>query len=112
MKPRSPVTVLLLSLVTFGIYALIWQVQTKDEMNATYRAGIPTAWLLLVPFVGPLLWMWKWSAGAEKATEMSGVTVFLMMALLPIVGIPVMASKFNAASRAPAPAPALDLRAA
>lgn len=112
MKARSPVTVLVLSLVTFGIYALVWQIQTKDEMNRAYGAGIPTAWLLLVPFLGPLLWMWKWSAGASQATGTPALQVFLMMALLPIVGIPVMTSKFNAAVK-PTQAPAaIAMRAA
>lgn len=100
MTKRSPVTVVILSLVTFGIYALIWQVQTKNEMNRAYGAGIPTAWLILVPFVGALYWLWKWSEGAEKATGMSTISVFLLMILVPIVGIPVLASKFNEAKPA------------
>jgi cytochrome bd-type quinol oxidase subunit 2 len=98
MKNRSPITVLVLSLVTFGIYALIWQVQTKNEMNEKFRAGIPTAWLILVPFVGALYWLWKWSEGAERASGMSQVSVFLLMVLIPVVGIPVLVSKFNEAS--------------
>jgi cytochrome bd-type quinol oxidase subunit 2 len=100
MLKRSPVTVVLLSLITFGIYALVWQVKTKDEMNRNYNAGIPTAWLILVPFVGALYWLWKWSEGAEKATGMSTISVFLLMILVPIVGIPVMTSKFNEAKPA------------
>lgn len=96
MKPRSPALVLVLSLVTLGIYALVWYVQTKNELNRIYAAGIPTAWLLLVPFVGPMYWMWKWSAGAEKATGTSAISVFLLMMLVPVVGIPVVVSKFNA----------------
>jgi cytochrome bd-type quinol oxidase subunit 2 len=100
MTKRSPVTVVILSLITFGIYALIWQVQTKNEMNRAYGAGIPTAWLILVPFVGALYWLWKWSEGAEKATGMSTISVFLLMILVPIVGIPVLASKFNEAKPA------------
>jgi len=75
----------------------------RPEMNRTYVAEIPTAWLLLVPIAGPLYWMWKWAAGAEKATGLSGITVFLLMWLVPFVGIPVMVSKFNAAA-APAKA--------
>ena len=110
MMPRSPVTVLVLSIVTFGVYALIWQVKTKNEMNQAYAAEIPTAWLLLVPFVGPLYWMWKWSAGAEQATGTSSISVFLLMIVLPIVGVPVMAAKFKAAK--PGFARASDLRAA
>ncbi len=111
MKTRTPITVLVLSVVTLGIYALVWHVQTKNEMNAAYDTKIPTAWLLLVPFVGALYWMWKWSEGAELATGMSGISVFLLMILIPIVGIPVMASKFNAARPATA-LPAAHLRAA
>ncbi|MFT3692229.1 MAG: DUF4234 domain-containing protein [Kofleriaceae bacterium] len=90
--------VTVLSIITFGIYALVWHVQTKNEMNDQYSAGIPTAWILLIPFIGGLYWMWKWSEGAEKATGQSGITVFLLMMLIPIVGIPVMVSKFNGAS--------------
>ena len=100
MKPRSPVVVLLLAIVTFGIYGLIWQIQTKDEMNRLYGAGIPTAWLLLLPVIGPLLWSWKWASGADQATGMSAGVVFLLMILLPVVGMPVMVSKFNAATPA------------
>ena len=111
MKNRSPIVVVLLSLITFGIYALVWHVQTKNEMNRAYDAGIPTAWLLLVPFVGPLYWTWKWCAGAERATGMSGAVVFLLMILVPIVGIPVMVSKFNEAKPA-LPRAEIALRAA
>jgi cytochrome bd-type quinol oxidase subunit 2 len=100
MLKRSPITVLLLSIVTCGIYALIWQIKTKDEMNRSYRAGIPTAWLILVPIVGVLYWGWKWSEGAEKATGMSAISVFLLMVLVPVVAIPVMTSKFNDAKPA------------
>jgi cytochrome bd-type quinol oxidase subunit 2 len=100
MTKRSPITVVLLSVITFGIYALVWQVQTKNELNKSYAAGIPTAWLILVPIVGALYWMWKWSEGAEKATGTSAISVFLLMALIPIVGIPVMVGKFNDAKPA------------
>ena len=110
MTRRSAVTVIVLSILTFGIYALIWQVQTKTELNRVYAANIPTAWILLVPFLGPLYFMWKWSEGAEKATGTSGITVFLLMMVLPIVGIPVMVGKFNQATQ-PAPATAFQVAA-
>jgi hypothetical protein len=110
MTRRSVVTVIVLSLLTFGIYALIWQVQTKNELNRVYAAGIPTAWLLLVPFIGPLYVMWKWSEGAEKATGTSGIAVFLLMLAVPIVGIPVMVGKFNQATQ-PASATAFPVAA-
>jgi hypothetical protein len=95
MQNRSPIAVLVLSLVTLGIYALVWHVKTKTELNRSYAAEIPTAWILLIPFVGGLYWMWKWSAGAEKATGISAISIFLLMFVVPVVGIPVMVSKFN-----------------
>jgi cytochrome bd-type quinol oxidase subunit 2 len=107
MNKRSPVTVVLLSIVTLGIYALVWHVKTKEEMNRSYNAGIPTAWLILVPFVGAIYWLWKWCEGAEKATGMSTISVFLLMMLVPVVGIPVMTSKFNEAKPA---LPAMPMR--
>jgi hypothetical protein len=100
MKTRSPITVILLSVLSLGIYALVWQIQTKNEMNRGYGAGIPTAWIMLVPIVGLLYWQWKWSEGAEKATGTSAISVFLLMSLVAIVGIPVMVGKFNAAKPA------------
>jgi cytochrome bd-type quinol oxidase subunit 2 len=99
MKQRSPVTVIILTLITFGIYALVWHVQTKDELNAAYGTKVPTAWLILVPFVGAIYWLWKWSEASERATGMSGVTAFLLL-FVPVVGVAVMVSKFNAAKPA------------
>jgi hypothetical protein len=100
MKKRSPITVIVLSILSLGIYALVWQIQTKNEMNQHYAAGIPTAWIILVPIVGLLYWQWKWSEGAEKATGTSAISVFLLMSLVAIVGIPVMVGKFNEAKPA------------
>jgi hypothetical protein len=50
MKRRSVAAVLILSIVTFGIYAIVWAVKTKEEMNAL-GAQIPTAWLLIIPLI-------------------------------------------------------------
>ena len=90
--------VLIRSLVTFGIYALVWHVQAKDEVNRSIAADMPSAWWLLVPIAGPLHRMWKWCAGAEKATGVSGISAFLFFLVIPIVAIPVMVSNFNAAA--------------
>ena len=34
MTTRGPMMVFLLTIVTFGLYALYWMVVTKNEMNA------------------------------------------------------------------------------
>lgn len=108
MKQRSVVTVVLLSVVTFGLYFLIWSVQTKNEMNQRHDAQIPTAWLIWVP----LWWSWKYSAGVEQATagKVSQIASFLLLNLFPIVGQAVIQAKANEVA-AGAPAAARGLAA-
>jgi hypothetical protein len=95
MKQRSPVAVFFLTLITFGIYGLVWCVKTKNELNQL-GAQIPTAWLLLIPFVG-FYWAWKYSEGVEKATggEISGVLAFVLLCLLGVIGMAILQSEFN-----------------
>lgn len=103
MKHRSPVAVFFLSIITLGIYSLVWEVKTKGEMNKL-GANIPTAWLLIVPFVS-LYWLWKYSEGVEKVTggKQSTVLAFVLLILLGIVGMVIVQSEFNEVSAAPAP---------
>lgn len=106
MKHRSPVAVLLLPFVTFGIYSLYWLVSTKTEMNKR-GANIPTAWLIIVPIVS-IWWVWKYSEGVEQVTggKMSGILAFILLFLLSIIGPVIVQDSFNkvgdaAAAQAP-----------
>lgn len=86
MKQRNPGLVLMLSMFTFGIYALVWLVKSKEEMN-TLGAQIPTAWLMLIPVVGGPLFLWKFSKGVEQVTGGSmgaGLTFALFLFLGPV----------------------------
>jgi Domain of unknown function (DUF4234) len=81
MTKRSPAAVLILSLLTLGIYHIIWLVKTKGEM-VRVGATIPTAWLIIVP-IANLYWMWKWSQGVEHVTRgKSGAGITFVMLLL------------------------------
>ena len=95
MTQRSPIAVFFLPVITFGIYALVWLVKTKDEMN-TQGAEIPTAWLLLVPIVS-IWWFWKFSEGVGKVTrgDTSGGLAFVLMLLLGNIGMAVVQSSLN-----------------
>lgn len=97
MKTRSPAAVLLLPLVTFAIYSLVWEVKTKNELNAAGSA-IPTAWLLIVP-IANYVWIWKYAAGVEQFTNkaMSQVAAFWLLALLGPIGAAVVQNSFNQA---------------
>lgn len=95
MKQRSPIAVFLLPFVTFGIYSIVWQVKTKNEMN-NLGATIPTAWLLIVPFVN-IYWLWKYSEGVEKVTNaaITGVLAFVLQFLLGSIGSAILQNEFN-----------------
>jgi hypothetical protein len=95
MKNRSVAMVVILSLLTFGIYSIIWHVKTKNEMNAL-GADIPTAWLLIVP-IANIYWMWKWCGGVEKVTngKLSQVVAFLVAWLLWVIGYAIIQDSFN-----------------
>lgn len=95
MTKRSVASVVILSIITFGIYALIWFVKTKDEMNKA-GADIPSAWLMIVP-IASIYWMWKWSGGVEMVTrgkQSQGVS-FIMVFLLSIIGMAILQDAFN-----------------
>jgi hypothetical protein len=90
-KPRSWVSVVLLSLVTLGIYGLVWQYKTFQEMKDHTGNGIGGVLGLIlaifVGFVNPFLMsaevgnMYE-AAGQEK--PVTGITGLWI--LLPIVG--------------------------
>jgi len=95
LTQNSPVKVLLLSIVTLGIYAIIWLARTRGEMVAR-GAGIPTTWLIIIPLVN-IWYYWQWSAGVEHVTggKVSTPVMFLLMWLISFVGIPYAQSVFN-----------------
>lgn len=95
MKNRNPIAVAVLSFVTLGVYSIYWQVVTKVEMNERGTA-IPTAWLLIVPFVN-IWWLWKYGEGVEKVTsaKLSGVLSFVLLWLLGPIGQAVVQDSFN-----------------
>lgn len=99
MKRRSPILVLILPIITFGIYALVWYVITKREMNRR-SAGIPTAWLIIIPLVN-IYWMWKFSEGVGKVTrgQMSGAVAFIVLFFLGPIGMAIVQSSLNRVPR-------------
>jgi len=98
MEHRSPIMVFFVSLITFGIYGLVWYVKTKNEMNAK-GAQIPTAWLLIIP-IANIYWLWKYSQGVELVTnkEMGAGVAFILIFLLSVIGMAIVQAKFNAVS--------------
>lgn len=87
MTQRSPLSVFVLSIVTLGIYSIVWLVKTRREMVAR-GAKVPTAWLLLIPIVN-LYWTWKWCEAVETVTsgKMSLAMAFILVVALNVIGL-------------------------
>ena len=95
MQQRSVVMVIILTLITFGIYGLIWYVKTKDEM-VQQGADIPSAILIIIP-IANIYWMWKWAGGVEHVTrgKQTQVIAFILVFVLGIIGMAIIQSAFN-----------------
>ena len=112
MKNRSPIAVLLLPFVTFGIYSIYWMVKTKGEMNAL-GATIPTAWLLIIPFVN-IWWYWKYCQGVEHVTngKLSGALSFIGYLLIGFIMSAIVQDSFNNIGKASSQTPVATATAA
>lgn len=101
MKRVEPIMVVILSIITFGIYALIWYVSTKDQMNAN-GAKIPSAWLIIIPILD-IYWMWKFCEGVGIVTNkrMDGVIAFLLLVFLGLIGMAIIQDSLNKVSGPP-----------
>ena len=95
MTRRNPLGVVVLSIITFGIYTIFWEVWTKNEMKAK-GAQIPTAWLLIVP-IANIYWWWRFSKGVELVINrgMSTTTTFLLILFLNVIGLAIIQSSLN-----------------
>jgi hypothetical protein len=95
MTKRSVISVLVLTIITFGIYGLVWFVKTKREMVQA-GADIPTSWLLILPFIN-IYWMWKWAGGVDLVTKgkSSQALSFVLVFVLGLIGMAIVQSNFN-----------------
>lgn len=97
MEKRSPIVVLLLGVITCGIYALVWYASTRGEL-VRKGADIPTTWLFIVPFVG-LWYLWKYAVGSARvAGKYSDAVVFVLLLLLGPIGQAVVQASYNEVS--------------
>ena len=109
MQKRSVAAVIILTIITLGIYGIVWFVKTKNEMNQN-GADIPTAWLLIVP-IASIYWMWKWAGGVEHVTrgKFSQAIGFILVFLLGLIGMAIVQDALN---KAPSALPQAQARVA
>lgn len=61
VKPKNIFLVYFFSIITFGIYGMVWTVKSKRDMNSL-GAEITTSWLLIVPMAN-IFWLYKYFEG-------------------------------------------------
>lgn len=98
MKHRNLAVVILLSIVTLGIYDLYWLVTTKNAMNErNTRNKIPSIWMLFLPMVVMtflMILIFVLSAASTSLSEgtsngaSTGINVVVL--LLGLIAVPLL----------------------
>ena len=85
IKHRSPVGIIILTIITFGIYGLYWVVKTKGEINRL-GAQIPTAWLIIIP-IANIYFVYKYSEGFATFVTKDKNTILWFLLYLVIAPV-------------------------
>ena len=95
IQRRNPVAVVILSIITCGIYGIYWFVKTKDEINSL-GAEIPTAWLLIIP-IANLYFEYKYAEGFSTFVKKddNAIMWFLLLFLVGIVTMAIFQVELN-----------------
>lgn len=95
MQKRNLASLVIFSIITLGIYLLVWFVKTKNEMKGL-GADIPTAWLIIVPF-GNIYWLYKYCdafSNYVKKDNMGIIWFLLSVTMFPALPI-IIQSEIN-----------------
>lgn len=101
MKNRSVPMVIILGIITIGIYYLIWLHQTRAELLEKKAVEkIMSPWLVFIPFVGGLILLysyWQHGEGIAKVTngKYSQPIAFILLWLLGPIGAGIIQAAYN-----------------
>ncbi len=90
-KPRSPWLVLLLSIVTFGVWTIVWSFQNGDEIKRHTNTGLGgVAYLFITLLLSPVT-MFLMASEVEQMYRREGkeppiTTIWGLWFLLPLIG--------------------------
>jgi hypothetical protein len=90
-KPRSIWLVLLLSVVTFGIWTVVWSYQNGEELKQYARTGIGGVGYLFITFLIAPATMFLMASEVEQLYRTEGkeppiTTIWGLWFLLPLIG--------------------------
>lgn len=95
IKNRNPALVVILSIITLGIYFIFWVVKTKEEIKSL-GANIPTAWLIIVP-IGNIYFLYRYCDGFSqyvRKDNMGIVWLLLGLTFFPVLPV-IVQSELN-----------------
>ena len=100
IKKRNPWIVIVLSLFTFGIYFVIWTIQTTKELRGnTTSAPNPLILLLfLVPvvnFFAIFYYFWKYCKAINELTGFNNILLFILYLVFSPVAMFMIQSELN-----------------
>ena len=82
IKFKNPLLIYLFSMISFGVYGIVWHVKSKRDLVAL-GAEIPTSWLLIVPLAN-LFYMYKYFEGYTKVKgDGNALVLFLLNTFTP-----------------------------
>lgn len=90
-KPRSALLVILLTIVTFGIWAVVWSFQNGEELKQHTRTGLGgVAYLVITLLVSPVT-MFLMAGEVEQLYRREGkmppiTTIWGLWFLVPLIG--------------------------
>ena len=86
IKKRNPAGVIILSIITLGIYLIYWIVKTKGEIKSL-GASIPTAWFIIIP-IANIYFAYKYLDGFSTYVKKDNLGIIWFIAA--VVAPPVM----------------------
>lgn len=92
-KKRSPFLILILFMITFGIYSLFWFFSTTKEIRKAGQS-LPNLIMLFIP-IANIIFYWKYSEALGKITNKNEVGTFMLLLFLFPIGMMVAQSKLN-----------------
>jgi hypothetical protein len=100
IKKRNVWVVILLSLFTFGIYFIIWTVQTTKELRGnTKSAPNPLIlFLILIPvvnFFAIFYYFWKYCKAINELTGFNNILLFILYLVFTPVAMFLIQSELN-----------------
>jgi hypothetical protein len=88
-------TLILMSVLTLGLFSIPWFIRTRGEMVKNAGATIPPSWHLVIPILN-IIWFWHWAGALQKATNgKTSQGLGFVFCILGLIGMCIVQGTFN-----------------